>query len=124
MPQIEISTGELLDKITILKIKKENIKDIEKLNNINKEIEILKEKAEEFFKNPEIKSITDELLLVNKKLWDIEDKLRILEKLKKFDDEFKELARQVYKTHDARFVLKDKINNITNSTIKEQKSYQ
>jgi len=124
MPQIEISTGELLDKITILKIKKENIKDIEKLNNINKEIEILKEKAEEFFKNPEIKSITDELLLVNKKLWDIEDKLRILEKLKKFDDEFKELARQVYKTNDARFVLKDKINNITNSTIKEQKSYQ
>lgn len=123
MPQIEISTGELLDKITILKIKKENIKDIEKLNHINKEIETLKEKAEEFFKNPEIKSVTNELLLVNKKLWDIEDKLRILEKLKKFDDEFTELARQVYKTNDARFALKNKVNIITNSLLKEQKSY-
>ena len=123
MPQIEISTGELLDKITILQIKKDNIKDPGKLKHINKEIEILKEKAEEFIKDAETQDITNELLLINQELWNIEDKLRILEKLKKFDDEFIELARQVYKTNDYRFVLKDKINIITKSSLKEQKSY-
>lgn len=123
MPQIEISIGELLDKITILQIKKDNIKDTEKLKHINKEIKILKEKAEEFLKDPEIQDIVNKLLLINQKLWNIEDRLRVLEKLKKFDDEFVELARQVYKTNDERFVFKNKINIITKSFLKEQKSY-
>ena len=69
-------------------------------------------------------NLYDDLVLVNTKLWDIEDKIRVCEKNKKFDDEFIELARSVYYTNDDRFELKNKINLLSNSEIQEQKSYE
>jgi len=124
MLQIEISVGELLDKLSILKIKKEKISDDDKLKYIKYEFNILSEKSSFFLKNDNIKEIYNDLYLTNNKLWIIEDELRILEKLKEFNIKFIDLARQVYKTNDYRFVLKNKINEITNSFIQEQKSYK
>jgi hypothetical protein len=80
--------------------------------------------SEVYFENIEIKKLYDSLIEVNSKLWDVEDKLRIFEKNQRFDSEFIELARLVYYTNDERFSLKNKINQMTNSELKEQKSYE
>ena len=120
----EISAGELLDKITILEIKKEKIKDKQKLEAINKELKSLSTTSKE--KIPD-KSKVEECILnlkkINLRLWDIEEGKRLAEKNKKFDDNFIKLSRDVYKTNDERAKLKLKINEILGSNIKEVKSH-
>lgn len=121
---VEISNGELLDKLSILKIKLDNISEDGKLKNIRKEFDILNELSNEFLKQTTILNLFNELLDVNKKLWDVEDFIRHKEKLKEFDEEFVFYARNVYITNDLRAEIKRKINDITNSEIVEEKSYE
>ena len=123
--EIPISTGELLDKLSILAIKKDKVKDSTKLKNINHEYDLLsnlsknlKEKDEKSFN-----SLYEEILKVNKKLWDIEDKIRILESEKRFDEEFILVARSVYFINDDRFDIKKKINETFGSDVAEEKEY-
>ena len=120
----EISAGELLDKITILEIKKEKIKDKQKLEAINKELKslstTLKDKIPDKSK---VKEYIINLKKINLRLWDIEEGKRLAEKNKKFDDNFIKLSRDVYKTNDERAKLKLKINEILGSNIKEVKSH-
>ena len=122
----EISAGELLDKLTILEIKLIEIENLEKKKVIKEEIKALKEAVDKFIdwnKNIDVALLYGELRLTNKKLWVIEDKIRIHEKEKNFDKEFIELARSVYITNDERFKIKSKINMLMDSNIKEIKEY-
>ena len=120
----EISAGELIDKITILEIKKEKIKNDEKLKDIKKELSSLNntliKSIPESFK---IKSLIDKLKNINLKLWDIENGKRLSEKNNDFGDNFIALARNVYKENDERSKIKLEINNILRSNIKEVKSH-
>ena len=121
----EISVGELIDKITILEIKKEKILSKEKLVDINKELKSLNETMTKYIPNQEeISSYKNDLKNINVKLWEIEDGKRSAEKNKKFDEEFIELARNVYKFNDERARIKLAINNTLGSNIKEVKSYE
>ena len=119
---VPISIGELIDKITILEIKKDKLKNL-KLKNILKELSFLKAVLE---KNSIF--IPDEFFFqlksINLKLWDIEDKIRIKEKNKEFDNEFIELARSVYLNNDRRSEIKKEMNMMFNSEIIEEKSYE
>lgn len=124
MVTIPVSVGELIDKLSILQVKKGKVKNQEKLLFIEKEYDLLYEKSFDYLQSEEILSTFKELIDVNLKLWEIEDKLRLIENDKNFDSHFIELARAVYYTNDERFGLKDKINNLTNSEIKEQKDYK
>ena len=120
----EISSGELLDKISILEIKLKKIKDKENLKEINKEYAILKQSQNLNIKlTNELKDLFDELKKVNLNLWDIEDKLRICEKNKDFGEKFIELARGVYFNNDSRSKIKSEINKLLGSNIKEIKQY-
>ena len=120
----EISAGELVDKITILKIKKEKIANKEKLLEIKKELDSLTNTFNKSIKkNINLETLTKELENVNLKLWDIEDKIRESEKKQGFGKEFIELARNVYKFNDERAKIKLKINEALGSNIKEVKSY-
>ena len=122
--QSEISSGELLDKISILEIKLKKIKDKENLKEINKEYAILKQSQNLNIKlTNELKDLFDELKKVNLNLWDIEDKLRICEKNKDFGEKFIELARGVYFNNDNRAKIKSEINKLSGSNIKEIKQY-
>ena len=122
--QPEISSGELLDKISILEIKLKKIKDKENLKEINKEYAILKQSQNLNIKlTNELKDLFDELKKVNLNLWDIEDKLRICEKNKDFGEKFIELAREVYFNNDSRAKIKSEINKLSGSNIKEIKQY-
>ena len=120
--KIEVSNGEIVDKLTILLIKKENIKNADKLKNINKEISeiegisdgIVSRDSQEFIR----------LHNINKVLWKIEDQIREKERKKEFDDEFVELARSVYFTNDERADAKRVVNEISGSDIFEEKSYE
>ena len=121
----EISAGELLDKITILEIKKTKISNKEKLIDINRELASLNETVKKFI--PDQSSISkyiNDLKNINLKLWNIEDGKRTAEKNKKFDDKFIELARNVYKLNDERAKIKLAINTSLGSNIKEVKSYE
>jgi len=121
---IETSAGELIDKITILEIKKEKISDQKSLEIINKEFSSLRNSMEKNLNiNDEIKKLWNQLKDVNLKLWEIEDAKRLSEKNKKFDEKFIELARNVYKYNDLRAEIKSKINQISGSNIKEIKQY-
>ena len=121
----EISAGELVDKITILEIKKEKITNKEKLIEIKKELDSLTNTFNKSIKkNINLETLTKELKNTNLKLWDIEDKKRELEKKQGFGKEFIELARNVYKTNDERAKIKLKINEALGSNIKEVKSYE
>ena len=121
----EISAGELIDKITILEIKKEKIKDKDKLVEIEKELLSLNDTMKKFIpNNSEISKFKDSLKDINLKLWDIEDGKRSAEKNNNFGEEFVELARKVYKFNDERAKIKLAINNILGSNIKEVKSYE
>ena len=119
---VPISVGELIDKITILEIKKDKLKNL-KLKNILKELSFLRAVLE---KNNIL--IPDEIYFqlksINLKLWDIEDKIRIKEKNKEFDNEFIELARSVYLNNDRRSETKKELNIKFNSEIIEEKSYE
>ena len=120
----EISAGELLDKITILEIKKEKIKDKEKLQDINKELSSLTVTSNEKIPNKsKIEKLVVNLKMINLRLWEIEEGKRLAEKNKKFDEEFIKLSREVYLTNDERAKIKLKINNLTGSKIKEIKEY-
>ena len=121
---IEVSNGEILDKLSILKIKQKNIIDSIKLNNINKELKYIKSKCLHLIENSsQIFDLYCSLESVNQKLWDIENKIRIKEKNKIFDEEFIELARSVYTTNDQRAAIKKDINILSYSSFIEEKSY-
>jgi len=121
----EISAGELIDKITILEIKKEKINNKEKLVEIDKEMDSLKETLKNSISDEsKILSLKKDLKIINLKLWDIEDGKRFAEKNNQFDEKFIQLARNVYKFNDERAKIKLAINNILGSNIKEVKSYE
>ena len=122
--KIEVSIGEIIDKLTILEIKKTNISDSNKLLNINKEFDYLVDIVENQLCLSRRDIFYIDLLDINKKLWDIEDKIRNKERLKSFDEEFIELSRSVYFTNDERSKIKKKINDITGSNFSEEKSYK
>ena len=124
MIQVPVSTGELIDKLSILHIKKNKISNPEKLQFIEKEFELLYNMSSFYLNDEEISKLYHQLVDINSKLWEIEDELRILELEKKWNSpEFINLARKVYHTNDERFSVKNKINDLTNSEIKEQKDY-
>ena len=126
MIKINTSVGELLDKISILKIKEQKINDEKKLFNITKELNLLSSIAEKFIEKDEksYKKFMDELFEINLQLWETEDSIRILENKKNFNDEFIQLARNVYYSNDKRFEIKSKINNFYGSEIVEEKDYE
>ena len=121
---VEVSVGELLDKLTILEIKKDKINDAEKLKFINLEYDSLKEQYDKNVKvDVKIKSLFSRLKEINAKLWDIEDNKRQCEKDSKFDDHFILLSREIHFLNDKRASIKLEINNHTGSKIKEIKEY-
>jgi len=121
----EISAGELIDKITILEIKKTKITNKDKLIEIEKELLSLNDTMKKFIpNNSEILKFKDSLKDINLKLWDIEDGKRSAEKNNDFGEKFVELARKVYKFNDERAKIKLAINNSLGSNIKEVKSYE
>ncbi len=119
----EISLGELLDKISILEIKLKKIKDKSKIFHIKKEYNILLKIKKKVKVNNKVNTYYKKLKAVNNSLWNIEDKIRLHEKLKKFDKKFILLARRVYFTNDKRSKIKLSINMSMNSNIIEMKSY-
>ena len=121
---VEVSVGELLDKISILEIKQEKIKDSEKLKFINKEHSILKDQLEKNIKSDDkLNNLYQSLKEINAKLWVIEDDKRQCEKDKDFSEKFIKLSRDVHFLNDDRAKIKLEINNYTGSTIKEIKEY-
>ena len=124
---INVSTGEVFDKITILELKLLNLKDESKLNNVKKEyteLLFIYEVTDYWNKQSELHELVHQLFDVNKKLWEVEDQLRIKEKNKQFDDNFIQLARSVYMYNDQRAALKKQINELTQSELIEEKSYE
>ena len=120
----EISPGELLDKISILEIKLEKIKDKNNLEEVKKEYKILKETQDAYIKfTDKIEDLFNSIKKVNLTLWNVEDKLRVCEKNNDFEKEFIELARKVYINNDRRSKIKSEINKILGSNIKEIKQY-
>ena len=124
--KVEISCGELIDKLTILSIKKEKIQDIEKLKNVEHEFQVLSKLSTNLIDiNPEQFDIFyNELREINFILWEIEDNIRKFEKKENFGESFVQLARSVYKTNDKRFEIKNNINSFYSSGIKEEKNYE
>ena len=130
--KIEVSNGEIIDKLTILKIKLDQIKDADKLVNIQKEYDYLQGIVgsiyAEFKDNhaavKELQFLHNDLLNVNKTLWNIEDFIREHERNENFGQDFIELARSVYYTNDDRSEVKKKINILTGSLFVEEKSYE
>ncbi len=121
---VQVSVGELLDKISILEIKKDKIKDPEKLKFISNEHSILRDQLEKNVKSDEkLESLFQELKDINAKLWVIEDDKRDCEKNKDFGDKFIKLSRDVHFLNDDRAKIKLEMNNHTGSTIKEIKEY-
>lgn len=122
---VVVSLGELVDKITILEIKKKNINDKEKLEKINFELNNLLAKLKKLeIETEAFKDLKTRLKNVNQELWIIEDDIRKLEKEKTFNQDFIHLARSVYFTNDKRFELKNQINTLFNSAVAEVKSYE
>jgi hypothetical protein len=122
--KIPVSAGELVDKITILKIKKKNVIDQNKKVNIDRELDFLTDIYNEINNEKKLDSFLNKLLEVNQKLWEIEDEIRVLERKKQFDEDFILLARSVYIENDKRFEIKNEINNFLGSAIKEEKLYE
>jgi adenine C2-methylase RlmN of 23S rRNA A2503 and tRNA A37 len=121
----EISAGELFDKISILEIKKNKIKDKTKRNIVLKELSSLQKTVNDNIeKSKSLTKLYKKLKSVNLKLWKIEDDIRDCERKRNFDDKFIELARAVYFTNDERSRVKNKINSLTKSNISEVKSYK
>ena len=124
--KIEVSNGELLDKISILELKLLKIEDKEKLVNIQKEFDVLNPLCVELFEKfgGQLQNHYLVLARINGLLWDIEDWIRDCEREKRFDAEFIQLARSVYVTNDQRSEVKKLINNTTGSDLVEEKSYK
>ena len=121
---VEVSVGELLDKISILEIKKEKIKNLKKLKFINDEYNVLKKQLDKNVKSDEkLNSLFKSLKEINKKLWVIEDDKRLCEKNSDFGEKFIKLSRDVHFINDDRAKIKLEINNHTGSKIKEIKEY-
>ena len=121
---VEVSIGELLDKVSILEIKQEKIKDNEKLKFINKEHSVLKDQLEKNVNSDEkLEKLYQSLKEINSKLWLIEDEKRLCEKEKDFGEKFIKLSRNVHFLNDDRAKIKLEINNHTGSKIKEIKEY-
>jgi len=123
---IEVSNGELLDKISILELKLLKIENKNKLTNIQKEFDYLNPLAKKLFKTfgSKLQNLYLKLANINGLLWDLEDLIRECENKKDFGDEFIQLARSIYVTNDRRSNVKRKINIITNSDLIEEKSYK
>ena len=119
-----ISLGELVDKISILMIKKKNISDSIKLQHVNKELEFLQKTLKKYISEEEINEFLLKLVNINSKLWDIEDDIRECERKKIFDQIFIDLARSVYFTNDERAKVKNDINKTFGSELVEVKSYE
>jgi hypothetical protein len=119
--EIEVSNGEIVDKLTILEIKKRNILDKNKLSNINKELEYLTK----INLSLNVDAVLYEKLFdINKELWVVEDNIRVKENNNQFDQEFINLARKVYILNDKRAEVKREINEVTKSNFVEEKSYE
>jgi len=119
-----VSLGELVDKISILRIKKKHIINKEKLILVNEELSLLEKTLSKVVENKKIKKYLDNLTNINLELWGIEDEIRDCEKAKNFDKKFIDLARLVYITNDKRSEIKLQINNNFGSTLIEVKSYE
>lgn len=121
---IEVSAGELLDKVAILEIKAERIADASKLANVHRELDVLRAAwAASAYAGADIAAECAELKSVNEALWDIEDRIREKERARTFDTEFIELARAVYLTNDRRAAVKRVLNDKLGSALVEEKSY-
>jgi CHAT domain-containing protein len=121
---VPVSWGEVIDKITILEIKSEQLTDTAKLDNVRRELDLLAAVREREFPNhAELAALAVELKTVNRKLWDSEDEIRDQERNKTFGERFIELARAVYFTNDKRSVVKRQINDLLGSELLEEKSY-
>ena len=122
---VPVSPGEVLDKITILEIKSERMSDPDKLENVRRELELLRETwSRSVPADATVERIHDQLKRINESLWVIEDDIRDKERLKEFDERFVELARSVYFNNDERARLKKELNTHLGSAIIEEKSYQ
>ena len=121
---VEVSIGELLDKLTILEIKQEKIKDLKKLKYINDEYSVLKDQLNKNVKSdPKLDELFNSLKKINAKLWVIEDDKRLCEKNSDFEEKFIKLSRDIHFLNDDRAKIKLEINNYTGSKIKEIKEY-
>ena len=121
---VPVSWGEIIDKITILEIKAEQLTDPAKLANVNKELgELVAVREREFPDHAQLAVVAAELKAINQKLWVIEDDIRDCERAKNFGTKFVELARAVYFTNDERAALKRKVNDLLGSALIEEKSY-
>lgn len=123
MINVPVSIGELIDKLSILQVKKIKISNPEKLSYVKKEFELLYNLSAEYLNDMEVENLFHLLVNTNSTLWDIEDRLRVLEQSGKFEGEFIDLARKVYFTNDQRFDFKNQINSLTSSEIREVKEY-
>ena len=127
---IEVSNGELVDKITILEIKKKKIKDLDKLKHVEAELEKLYPSYYELEQATGDRWVTllhkfkHDLYMINDSLWEVEDKIRECERTSNFGDDFIKLARSVYMNNDKRAALKKEINELTRSEFEEVKSYE
>ena len=124
--KVEVSNGELLDKLTILELKLTNITNVQKLSNIQKEHDELSPLADQLFDSygEELKNLYKKLTEINSELWTIEDDIRECERNKDFGSDFVSLARAVYFTNDKRSDVKKAINLLTDSGLIEEKSYE
>ena len=123
--KIDVSVGEIMDKLTILEIKSEKIQDEAKLANVRKERDsLLPEINQPAYQTDRVRQLFAELKDINLKLWEIEDEIRLKEADKSFDEGFIELARSVYFTNDQRAEVKKQINLVTGSALVEEKSYE
>jgi|TARA_X000000368_G_C23045660_1_gene719033 hypothetical protein len=118
-----ISIGELVDKITILEIKSLKIENKDKLKNVKYELEILNKIFNKLDTTEDVLKAKKELYKINLEMWEIEDKIRLFEKEKKFDEDFIQLARNVYKTNDNRSRIKKRLNLLLSSDLIEEKEY-
>lgn len=122
MVMVPVSVGELIDKYSILQIKKSKVTD-DKVPFVEKEMQSLLPEVSKYIRIDAISILYEDLIGVNVQLWEIEDKLRKMEKEKKFDEEFVTSARSVYHLNDERFNIKSKINRLTDSEIREVKQH-
>jgi hypothetical protein len=120
---VPVAVGELFDKITILRIKADRLGDPTKVANVRRELEALEAVARDVPASEQLDGLVAELTAINAGLWDVEDGKRAHEREGRFDDAFIALARRVYKENDQRAAIKRRINELTGSTLMEEKSH-